>query len=441
MKWWRLLGWLALVSVAPAWAQGTDLSEQVKPSDCFLYSLEMKLEGELRIKKQTGPARLKLKANAQHRFSERVLASSSAIATRTVRHYEQAKVTIDLQGNTSQRTLRPSRKLIVAQRHDDQPLVYSPAGALQRGELEAVADHFDTLLIAGLLPGKSLQPKETWEISKAVAGPLCHLDGVTEGKLEGQFLPLQGDQARLAITGTVSGVEKGAQVKCEVVALAQFDLKEKRLVSLSWEQRDKRDQGPVSPAGELYVHVQITRKCIDTPNELNDVAIISVPDSFTPPAAMTYIEHRDAKDRYSLLHHRDWQLTALTPEHAVWRLVERGEFIAQATVTPWTKAAKGKADDAEEFKRAMNNTSGWRPEREIQAGKVESSQGKSIYRFSVLGQLDGVEVLQNFFLISNDQGDQVVLTVTTSPKNAEKLGAKDLSLAGSLELPAPAEKK
>jgi len=438
---WRVLGVWVLASCTPAWAQAIDLSEQVKPSDCFLYTLEMKLQGELRIKKETGPATLKLKAHAQHRFSERVLASTSATATRTVRHYEQAQVTIDLEGHRSERNLRSSRRLIVAQRHNDQALVYSPAGALQRAELEAVGDHFDTLLVAGLLPGKAIKPGESWPIPQTVAGGLCHLEGVTQGQLQGKCLPLQGDQVHLQISGTVSGVEKGAQVKCEVSAVAHFDRKAKRLVSLTWEQRDKRDQGPVSPASELFVTVQLTRQAIDTPKELNDVAIVSVPDSFTPPVAMTFVEYRDAKDRYLLLHSRDWQLTAVTPDHAVWRLVERGEFIAQATVTPWTKAGKGKAEDAEAFKKAMNNTSGWRPEREIQAGKVETTGGKSIYRLSVLGQLEGVEVLQNFFLISNDQGEQVVLTVTTSPKNAEKLGAKDVSLAGSLEIPAPPDKK
>ena len=438
---WRLVGLVALMGISPVMAQAVDLTEQVKPADCFTYALDMSLQGELRIKKETGPATLKLKATAEHRFHERVLASTSATAQRTVRHYDQAKVAIDLQGNASTRDLRPSRKLIVAQRHNDQHLVYSPTGALLRGELEAVADHFDTLMIASLLPGKQVKPAEKWEISKAIAGPLCHLEGVTECKLEGMLVAVKVDQAQFAVTGTVSGVEKGAQVKCEVSAKGVFDLKLKRLVSLTWEQRDVRDQGPVSPASTVVVNIKATRKAIETPTELADVALVSVPDGFTPPAAMTFVEHRDAKDRFALFHGRDWQLTALTADHAVWRLVERGEFLAQATVTPWTKAAKGKADDPEEFKKAMNNTSGWRPEREIQAGKVDAPAGKSIYRFSVLGQLDGVEVMQNFFLVSNDQGEQVVLTVTTSPKNAEKLGAKDLSLAGSLEVPAPREKE
>jgi hypothetical protein len=438
---WRSVVCVVFAGLSPVWGQEVDLTEQVKPADCFAYTLEMKLQGELHIKKETGPSNLKLEASAKHQFTERVLSSADATVSRAVRHYDSVGVAINVGGNRSERSLRPSRKLIVAQRHQDQRMVYCPVGALQRGELEAVGDHFDTLMVAAVTPGKKVKQSDTWEIGKAIAGPLCNLEGVTEGGLTGKLLKVEVDQAHFSLAGKVAGVEHGAQVKCEVEATGVFDLKRKRLVKLKWQQRDQRDQGPVSPASETNVTVTLTRNAIDTPAELADVALISVPDGFTPPPALTFVEYRDVKGRYALFHPREWQLTAITPDHAVWRLVERGEFVAQATVTPWTKADKGKTLEPEAFKKAMNNTSGWRPEREIQAGKVDTADGKYVYRFSVLGQLDGVEVMQTFFLVANTEGEQVVVTFTLSPKNAEKLGAKDFSLVGSLEVPAAPEKK
>ena len=117
---------------------------------------------------------------------------------------------IDAGGEKTERGLRPARKLVVAQRHDGQRLVYSPAGAMTRGELEAVGEHFDTLAIASVLPGKEVKTLDKWELSKAAAGPLCNLDGVTDGKLEGKLLKVEVDQAHFAVTGTVNGVENGA---------------------------------------------------------------------------------------------------------------------------------------------------------------------------------------------------------------------------------------
>ena len=105
-----------------------------------------------------------------------------------------------------------------------------------------------------------------------------------------------------------------------------------------------------------------------------------------------------------------------------------------------SKAKPGEHLSAEEFKNAMRGTSGWRPERELQSGVVPA-EGKYVYRLSEQGLLDGVQVLQNFFLVAAPTGEQVVLTFTLSPKLADKLGARDLSMAASIEVPAAPEKK
>jgi hypothetical protein len=63
-----------------------------------------------------------------------------------------------------------------------------------------------------------------------------------------------------------------------------------------------------------------------------------------------------------------------------------------------------------------------------------------VYRLSVLGKMEGIEVLQNFYLVAAPSGQQLVLAFTLTRKQAEKLGARDLSLVGSIEMPA-GEKK
>jgi hypothetical protein len=430
-----------LMAALPAQAQTAKLVEMVKPGECFEYRLAMKVKGELRIQKDDVPSTIKLSGSAEHAFRERIMASRSAVAQRVVRRYEKALVNLTVGRDKTERTLREKRRLIVAQRNKDSRLTYCPAGALTRGELEVAGDHFDTLAIAGCLAGKEVKVGETWKVAPGLASALCNLEGASESKLEGKLTKIVVDKAHFAITGTVAGVEHGAQVKTKVEAEGVFDLRAKRLVKLEWTQSDERDQGPVSPASSMKVNITVSRKAIDQPADMADVALVSVPDGFTPPAEMTHVEFRDAKGQFLLYHAREWQLTASTPDHTVLRLVERGDFIAQATIAPWDKAKKGKHMTPDEFRTAMNKTSGWKPEREIQADKVPSTDGKYIYRLSVQGQLDGLQVLQTFFLVANNDGDQVVVTFTMPPRNADKLGARDLSLAGSLEVPAPAEKK
>jgi hypothetical protein len=47
-----------------------------------------------------------------------------------------------------------------------------------------------------------------------------------------------------------------------------------------------------------------------------------------------------------------------------------------------------------------------------------------------------VAVVQNFYLLAAPGGEQLVIAVTMTPKQADKLGARDLTLVASLEIPA-----
>src|SRR5260370_62845 len=130
------------------------------------------------------------------------------------------------------------------------------------------------------------------------------------------------------------------------------------------------------------------RAVIETPDSLTDASLVSVPDNFEPPAKMTYLEYHDPKGRYDFAYAREWQIVGQTSEHLILRFIERGDFIAQVTVTPWTAAEKGKHLSAEEFKDAMTRTPGWEPENELQAGEGPTDDRRRIYRPSAQGEME-----------------------------------------------------
>src|SRR5262249_31421185 len=186
---------LGLAAASAGWAQTCALAEVIKPGDCFRYGIDMKLAGEMRFQKEAGAVPVKLNASASHAFPERILAADGAMVQKVARIYETAKLTIERGNERSSSTLRPSRKLIVAQHHKDQALSYSPAGALYRNEVDLVSGHFDTLMLVSILPGKAIRAGETWKIPSAVAQSLCGLEGLTENKLEGKLTRVGQDEA------------------------------------------------------------------------------------------------------------------------------------------------------------------------------------------------------------------------------------------------------
>ncbi len=183
----------------------------------------------------------------------------------------------------------------------------------------------------------------------------------------------------------------------------------------------------------------VRRTAIEQPASLSDVALVSVPADDKVPASMMQLEAADAMGRFTFQHAREWNLVSQTDGHMVLRLMERGDFLAQVTVTPWKAAPEGKHLALDDFKAAMNAGTGWELDKELEEGNVPA-EGKWVYRWAVQGKLDGIEVLQNFYLVAAPGGEQVVLVFTLTPKQAEKFGGRDIALIAGLEVPAPAKK-
>jgi hypothetical protein len=439
MSAWRVLGTMGLLLAATpgGWAQTCTLKETPQAGACFKIRLDMKLTGEMRMRKDDKTVALKQEASAVHEYVERVLAvAREGEVEKTARLYETAKATIAVGEERGERTLRSERRLLVAQRHNDQALVYAPSGPLTSEELELTAGQFDSAAVAGLLPVKDIAVGDTWKIPSSIVQALCNFEGLTDHDLTGKLEAATAETATVRISGTANGIDLGAIVKLKIEATGQFDLKAKRLVSLEWKQKDERDQGPISPASVVEATTTLKRQSIEQPSALSDVALVSVPSDWEAPAAMTQLDYHDPKNRYSLLYPREWHITAQVKDQLVMRYMERGDFVAQVTLTPWKKADKGKHLTAEEFKQTMNDMAGWEPEKELQAGEVPTEKGHWVYRYSSSGQMEGVAAVQNCYLLATADGEQMIVVFTMTPKQVDKLGARDLSLVGSLEIPA-----
>src|SRR5262249_8806884 len=144
----------------------------------------------------------------------------------------------------------------------------------------------------------------------------------------------------------------------------------------------------------------------------------------------------DKDKRFDFVHNRNWRTVALTQEHLVMRFMERGDFIAQVTITPWTRDQPGKHLTPEAFQEAMADTTGWDQDQGLQAEEVPSDGDRWIYRVSALGKLDDMKVLQNFYLVASPAGQQVVLMFTMTQAQAQKIGTNDLTMVGNIDFPA-----
>lgn len=419
---------------SPAWGQTVNLTET--PGDCSRYTLELTLAGNLLVTQENGRLPIRLEAKARHRFAERTIAAADGLPAKSARHYDEAVASAVVGADKIDRSLPADRRLVVAQRSSEGLLCYCPAGPVTRDELDLVTEHFNPQCLPGLLPGKDVKVGDTWPLSPQATQTACLFDGLIKPALTGKLVEVKDGVAVFTVEGTAEGVEQGSRVNLTISATGKFDPTTRRVVELTWKQKDDRDQGPVSPASQVEATVTLRREPLpQPPGELSDAALAGVPKA-DPPAPMTALRYADPKGRYQFVYPRDWHITGQTDPHLVLRLLDRGEFITQATVTVWKKADPGKHATPDEFKKAVSESPGWVVERVIEDAEVPIDGGRWLYRLTAAGRMQELPVVQTFHLLAGPQGDQVVVTFAMKPEKVRAVGTRDAGLVNAIEFGA-----
>jgi hypothetical protein len=147
------------------------------------------------------------------------------------------------------------------------------------------------------------------------------------------------------------------------------------------------------------------------------------------------LRHDDSKGRYAIVYPRDWHVTGQTEQHLILRLLDKGEFIAQATVAVWKKAEAGKHATPDEFKKAVNATPGWSATRVLEDAEATAPDGRWSYRVVAEGKMDDLPVVQGFYLLAGTRGDQAAVTVTMKPEKTKTVGTRDKELVNAITFP------
>jgi hypothetical protein len=426
MERWRILASLvaALILAGAARAQSFSLAEAGRSDSYFRIKLSMGLTGQLKVVVDGKEKSLKELATAGHDYVERILETGSdGVVTKAARLYKEAKVAITVDDSDQERSLRKDRMFMGAQRTRDGVLTYSREGPLTRDEAD-VTDHFDTLAIPGLLPTKDVAIGDSWKVGNNTAQALCHLQALSAQSLTCKLQQVKDGVATFSIDGTAAGIDLGASVKTTITGTGRFDLKEHRLIALDWKQSNERDQGPVSPASAVEVAIKVTREPIEPVNELSDIAVVPL----QPRADLTDLEFKDPQGRFELQCSRQWYLVGHSPEHTVFRLMDRGELVAQLTVAPWQKAADGKHLTPEEVKSVVANSPGWNQDTLIKDEEVKLMSNQWAYLVAGEGDLSSGRAVQYFYFLAAPEGNQAMLTFTMTPAQAQKLGSRDLEI-------------
>ena len=120
--------------------------------------------------------------------------------------------------------------------------------------------------------------------------------------------------------------------------------------------------------------------------------------------------------------------------HVVRRLLDRGDFVAQAVIAPYKPAGAGKHISPDEFRTVVAQSPGWQMEEMVDAAEVPTDAGRWCYRVTARGTMEGVPVVQSFYVLAAPSGEQMVVTFTMKPSHAGKVGTRDVALVNAIEI-------
>lgn len=433
-----LLGLLGPASPAPASTRDA-LEERAEPGRQSRVVVALQAEGQYLPGESTDerpvePLELTVRTRLDY-LEQVVRVDDDGRPRRTARRMDEAEVVIGGGEPIRPQTilLRPEVSSLVADRDDDGELIVaSPGGPLTRTELELVQVPADPLGLPDLLPGPDLAgeigPGAEWPVPESAARWISGYDALSSNTARVTLRSLDDDSAEFDLGGRVEGAVLGARGRIDVEGSFRFDRRAGRVASITLNRAERREAGPIEAGLEFRSTLTVERS--DAPE---GSAPIPSPKATGPlPEGWLGLSYRAPDGRYRLEHGRSWYVFAEDERQSVLRCFEGGSVIAQANLVAGPRVEPGSRPRADRFRDDIRKALGDRFDRILDAGQVSSPPGESRYRLAISGRQGDEPIVWYYYLVSDDDGRQLVAIFTLRASVVQRLGRRDQRMIDSL---------
>ena len=314
------------LATADASAQDVTLAESFKDGHTYKADVQVRLTGKLAIpspEKGKPPQMVTLAGVSRLVYDERVLPTEEAGTTRTVRVYREAEFRRIIGSNNQEAGIRPSVRRMVVMKAAPPPgsdvpprkAPFSPDGPLTWGEIDVVrTDVFNPGVVPGLLPSGPIREGQSWKATAAAILELTDMEKVEQGELTVKFVgvaTVDGKRvAKLALSGTIRGVNEDGPNRQSLEGTAYFDLTANVLTYLSVKGVHDLLDGNGQTVGVIEGQFIMTRSPhAAPPADLSDTALRGI--ALKPDAENTLLLYDDPGLGVRFLYPRGWRVGAV----------------------------------------------------------------------------------------------------------------------------------
>jgi hypothetical protein len=440
-----------LRAAEPAADSMIDLTPRVSADNLAEVTIELECGGtvQLRDDKQAGATTtdktgepgvqsLPMSVSAKLSYDEhRVASAEDNIATRSIRYYKNAAAVIKVDKGGTAPKLADERRLVVAQyadsTHPGGRLSFAAAdGYLTREELDLIDVTCDSLAVDGLLPRTPVAPDATWAADPNTMASILSMDSVAAAEVQNVLDKFNHDFALVRIAGTVVGVADGSTTEMEVRGVYLFDRKLSRITRFNLAVKEKRSIGGATPGLDGVAKLRMNVKPITSSEHLPPATLAAVASKHKLSTDVLRLEPE--KQGYRVCHDRRWFVTSHQRESTVLRCVDRGDMLAQCTITSLPPQSAANQTTLDEFERDIRFALKEHFGQLVSSREWTNSFGNHCLEVVVRGTMEDVPLEWHYFLVASESGNRVSVAVTIQGEMVKRLATADRQLVNAMEL-------
>jgi hypothetical protein len=348
-----------------------------------------------------------------------------------VRSYQEATAKIKAGKGLVNRSLAANHRLVVATADDAKSTLFSPLGPLCREELDLIDIQGNSLLVASVLPAEPVKIGDSWKPDPRRMARLFGWDVAIESGVTARLAGVQDGVALIELTGRMDGSAGGVAAEIELNAKCNFDLNHRLVTWYAVSLREKRSIGHAEPGFEVTARLRMAMQPMAVPPELSKESLAGVP--LEPDAGADLLSFESAAANYRLVHDRRWRSMIDRHDLSVFRLVDRGDLIAQCNITELPDVEPGRHLSLEEFQGEIQQKLGEHFGQVVEASQTTGESGYRILRVVVSGMASEVSIQWVYYHLSSEQGRRAAIAFTFEAELAERFAEADRTVVDSFE--------
>jgi hypothetical protein len=309
--------------------------------------------------------------------------------------------------------------------------LFCPREPLRRETLDLIDVQGNSLLVDRLLPAAPVGIGDTWKPEEPWLARLFGWDLVTQSDVTAQLVSVTERVALIEFRGRMEGSTGGVSAEIELNGRGNYHLDQQLMTWYAVSLREKRAIGHAEPGFEVTARLRMAMQPGTAPPELADSQLATLPK--TSGASADLLAFQSDHADFRLLHDRRWRSMLDRHDLSVFRLVDRGDLVAQCNVSELPDFEPGRHLSLDEFRADVQQKLGEHFGQIVEASQTESSHGNRILRISVSGMASEISIQWVYYHISNDQGRRAAMAFTFESELVERFAEADRTLVESFQ--------